>query len=317
MKGAHAARNTNVNVIRQDIFILSHNDTKKRGWLMPATIKKTSRGIKSEKLINVIVICGITILCSPSTGHGWKYPEQGARSFSASQKESNTEINGINKVVFTIHNSKCFSRELSRIDLSELYHNVVTVLRTKTEWASKTLGFWNKIFFGEREEEEEEPKTKLFWINPKGVPVLTSRFHSQKSPLLSNRKTVRRGRLPFLTPTPTLVLVTSKDPTTHPPQKKKQRRYLTEQESPLATPQPMICTKKKQAIEAFSNQSQNHAMRDTWKDIRRDLKRLIGHATVAGYKEAGAEFTRIVSMGAEEGTRYFNENYEHIVSNAR
>ena len=48
MKGAHAARNADANVIRRDIFILSHNDAKKRGWSMPATIKKTSRGIKSE-----------------------------------------------------------------------------------------------------------------------------------------------------------------------------------------------------------------------------------------------------------------------------
>ncbi|KAF9642422.1 hypothetical protein BDM02DRAFT_3193291 [Thelephora ganbajun] len=187
MKGAHAACNANANVIRWDIFILSHNDAKKCGWSMPATIKKTSHGIKSEYMARFLLPfsehnkylkdpttyceqCGITILCSPSAGRGWKYPEQGARSFSASQKESNTEINGINKVtpevityistlvVFTIHDSKCFSCELSRIDLSELYHDVVTVLRTKTEWASKTLGFWNEIFFGEREEEEEEPK---------------------------------------------------------------------------------------------------------------------------------------------------------------
>jgi hypothetical protein len=48
MKGAHAARNADVNVIRRDIFILSHDDAKKRGWSMPATIEKTSRGIKSE-----------------------------------------------------------------------------------------------------------------------------------------------------------------------------------------------------------------------------------------------------------------------------
>ncbi|KAF9643823.1 hypothetical protein BDM02DRAFT_3191156 [Thelephora ganbajun] len=228
MKGAHAARNADANVIWRDIFILSHDDAKKRGWSMPATIEKTSHGIKSEytarfllpfserdkylkdpttyceqvernkiklslsgtwpailydeamveadnELIGLfrsetLLRCGITILCSPSAGRGWKYPERGARSFSASQKESNAEINGINKVtpeviayistlvVFAIHDSKCFSRELSGIDLSELYHDVVTVLRTKTEWASKTLGFWNEIFFGEREEEEEEPK---------------------------------------------------------------------------------------------------------------------------------------------------------------
>ena len=48
MKGAHAARNADANVIRRDIFILSHNDAEKRGWSVPATIEKTSRGIKSD-----------------------------------------------------------------------------------------------------------------------------------------------------------------------------------------------------------------------------------------------------------------------------
>ena len=48
MKGAHAARNADTNVIRQDIFILAHNDAEKRGWSMLAMIEKTNRGIKSE-----------------------------------------------------------------------------------------------------------------------------------------------------------------------------------------------------------------------------------------------------------------------------
>ena len=48
MKGAHAARNADANVIRRDIFILSHDDAEKRGWSMPAVIEKTNRGIKSE-----------------------------------------------------------------------------------------------------------------------------------------------------------------------------------------------------------------------------------------------------------------------------
>ena len=48
MKGAHAARNADVNMIRRNIFTLSHNDAKKRGWSMPATIEKSNRGIKSE-----------------------------------------------------------------------------------------------------------------------------------------------------------------------------------------------------------------------------------------------------------------------------
>jgi hypothetical protein len=48
MKGAHAARNADANVIRRDIFVLSHDDAKKRGWSVPATIEKTGRGIKAE-----------------------------------------------------------------------------------------------------------------------------------------------------------------------------------------------------------------------------------------------------------------------------
>lgn len=48
MKGAHAARNADVNSIRRDIFILSHNDAERRGWSMPATIEKANRGIKSD-----------------------------------------------------------------------------------------------------------------------------------------------------------------------------------------------------------------------------------------------------------------------------
>lgn len=48
MQGAHAAHNADANVIRRDIFILSHDDAKKRGWSIPLTIEKSSRGIKSE-----------------------------------------------------------------------------------------------------------------------------------------------------------------------------------------------------------------------------------------------------------------------------
>ena len=48
MKGAHAARNADANMIRRDIFILSHNDAEKRGWSVPATIEKANHGIKSE-----------------------------------------------------------------------------------------------------------------------------------------------------------------------------------------------------------------------------------------------------------------------------
>lgn len=48
MKGTHAARNADANVVRRDIFILSHDDTKKRGWSIPLMIGKSSHGIKSE-----------------------------------------------------------------------------------------------------------------------------------------------------------------------------------------------------------------------------------------------------------------------------
>lgn len=46
---------------------------------------------RSETLLR----CGINVLCSPSAGREWKYPKPGARTFAASQKESNAEINGI------------------------------------------------------------------------------------------------------------------------------------------------------------------------------------------------------------------------------
>ena len=48
MQGAHTARNADANVIRRDVFILSHDDAKKRGWSIPLMIEKSSRGIKSE-----------------------------------------------------------------------------------------------------------------------------------------------------------------------------------------------------------------------------------------------------------------------------
>ena len=48
MKGAHAARSADANRIRNEIFILSHDDAKRRGWTMPATIEKSGCGIKSD-----------------------------------------------------------------------------------------------------------------------------------------------------------------------------------------------------------------------------------------------------------------------------
>lgn len=49
MHGAHAARHTDVCNIRNHIFVLSHNDAKKRGWSMSIEIDKGSRGIKSSE----------------------------------------------------------------------------------------------------------------------------------------------------------------------------------------------------------------------------------------------------------------------------
>lgn len=48
MKGAHTARNADVNIIRNQIFVLSGGDAEKRGWSMPTTIQKSDRGIKSK-----------------------------------------------------------------------------------------------------------------------------------------------------------------------------------------------------------------------------------------------------------------------------
>jgi len=38
----------------------------------------------------------------------------------------------------------------------------------------------------------------------------------------------------------------------------------------------------------------------------------IEHAMAAGLKEVGAEFTKLVSMGEEKGTRYYKANHERI-----
>ena len=48
------------------------------------------------------------------------------------------------QAVFAVHDSGYFRRDLGGIDLSELYHDVVAVLRMKTEWAAETLEFWNR-----------------------------------------------------------------------------------------------------------------------------------------------------------------------------
>jgi hypothetical protein len=48
MKGAYAARTADANRIRNEIFILSHDDARGRGWTMPATIEKSRCGIKSD-----------------------------------------------------------------------------------------------------------------------------------------------------------------------------------------------------------------------------------------------------------------------------
>jgi hypothetical protein len=38
MHGANSARNTDSNAIRREIFLLSQDDAKKRGWEMPTNI---------------------------------------------------------------------------------------------------------------------------------------------------------------------------------------------------------------------------------------------------------------------------------------
>jgi hypothetical protein len=48
MKGAHAARNADANIIRHNICTLAHDDAEKRGWKMPAVLEKANRGLKSE-----------------------------------------------------------------------------------------------------------------------------------------------------------------------------------------------------------------------------------------------------------------------------
>jgi len=55
MKGAHAACNADANLIQHNILLLSHNDTKKRSWAMPAMIEKVDRGIKSESTVQFLL----------------------------------------------------------------------------------------------------------------------------------------------------------------------------------------------------------------------------------------------------------------------
>jgi hypothetical protein len=55
MKGALAARNADASAIRRGIFGLALADAEKRGWAMPATIKKGSRGVKSDSTARFIL----------------------------------------------------------------------------------------------------------------------------------------------------------------------------------------------------------------------------------------------------------------------
>ena len=48
------------------------------------------------------------------------------------------------QTVFSVHDGAYFTRDLGGIDLSEVYHDVIAVLRMKTEWVTKTLSFWNQ-----------------------------------------------------------------------------------------------------------------------------------------------------------------------------
>ena len=77
---------------------------------------------RSETLLIVLIAdtvqCGITILCGPSAGREWEYLEPGARSFSASQKESTAEINGIEEIM-----PEVIAYLLTLVKRSTLFHN--------------------------------------------------------------------------------------------------------------------------------------------------------------------------------------------------
>jgi hypothetical protein len=49
------------------------------------------------------------------------------------------------QVVFAVHDADNYTRYIGKgVDLSELYHDVVSALRMDTKWAKDTLEFWNK-----------------------------------------------------------------------------------------------------------------------------------------------------------------------------
>jgi len=76
MKGAHAARNADANIIRRDILILAHDDVKRRGWSVPPVIDKNDRGIKSEFTARLLLPLkerlkyldnpGVYVFCAPN-----------------------------------------------------------------------------------------------------------------------------------------------------------------------------------------------------------------------------------------------------------
>ncbi|KAF9784523.1 hypothetical protein BJ322DRAFT_1109240 [Thelephora terrestris] len=352
---------------------------------------------RSETLLR----CGITIFCSPSAGRGWKYPEPGARSFAASQKESNAEINGIKEItpeaiayistlaVFAVHDSGYFRRDLGGIDLSELYHDVVAVLRMKTEWAAETLEFWNsnlqesslvtekmkslsprltaRTDFGNLKKNSEKGRDfqKLVLVCPvhefclrsaRAIIKILVTFHLSHLRLarimeagllpqythptadifdLLDQPTARKSQadshLHQLAPQSlgnkqkrrTSVPDSDSDPndadnTVTPPQRKRIRKRRS------VTPEPAVGRTGGQAVDVLSlrplgrtggdesDHGNNHIDLSEWEDVCKDIKKLCKRATAADLKEISAELSKIASMSARQGTRYYNVNYDRI-----
>lgn len=51
------------------------------------------------------------------------------------------------QAIYAVHDYDHYTRDMGGIDLSDVYHDVVTVLRMDTKWATETLDFWNKYEF--------------------------------------------------------------------------------------------------------------------------------------------------------------------------
>ncbi|KAF9778132.1 hypothetical protein BJ322DRAFT_1114383 [Thelephora terrestris] len=413
MKGAHAARNTDANSIRSNIFTLSHDDAKKRGWSMPAKIEKSNRGIKSEctarfllsfkerdeylKDPEALVERNQIKLSLTDTWPAILYDEnmvndedELAGLFRSETllrcgitilkpKESNAEINGIKRItpetiayfstlaIFAIHDSLIFCRDLGGIDLSEVYHDVVAALRMKTEWAVQTLAFWNNNLLGSSLEKEKKKKPSqgstakigssnwrqnnereglmVLDADPPRLPAITPPRpqgvqnldnSGLGSPTLDDAedrvslppksKNTQKRRMSV--PDSDLDLDPESEPDSDPdsdgkqsdaatPPPKKVPRHSIDREHSPATVRP-TAARKKQTTQSSSSQLQDNAEDDNhvnvgeWDAVCKELKKSIKYATAASLKEATNEFTKIVSMRAEKGTRYYNEHWDRL-----